>query len=137
MDNELDALLKPLREHIDAIDVQLLALLSQRAQLALEVGTLKQGLDAPVFQPEREMQVIARLQQLSQGPLHDEHIAVIWRQIMAASRALEKRLSAAFLGPAGTYSEQAMQAYFGEVMQGTPCLSIDEVFRSVEANVSD
>ncbi len=137
MDSELHALLKPLRERIDAIDVQLLALLNQRAQLALEVGTLKQGFDAPVFQPEREMQVIARLQKRSQGPLHDAHIAVIWRQIMAAHRALEKKLTAAFLGPAGTYSEQAMYAYFGEIIEGAPCLSIDDVFRLVETNTAD
>lgn len=137
MDHELSALLKPLRERIDALDVQLLTLLNQRAQMALEVGKLKHDLDAPVFQPERELQVIARLQELSQGPLHDGHIVAIWRQIMAASRALEKKLTVAFLGPAGTYSEQAMYTYFGDVVQGIPCLSIDEVFRLVEAKAFD
>jgi chorismate mutase / prephenate dehydratase len=86
-----------------------------------------------VFRPEREQQVIARLQDMSEGPLAGEHISAIWREIMAASRALEKNLTAAYLGPAGTYSEQAMHEYFGRSIEGLPCASIDEVFRSVEA----
>jgi chorismate mutase / prephenate dehydratase len=70
---------------------------------------------------------------MSEGPLAGEHISAIWREIMAASRALEKNLTAAYLGPAGTYSEQAMHEYFGRSIEGLPCASIDEVFRSVEA----
>ena len=137
MDEELNLRLKPLRDRIDEIDRQLIALLNQRAQIALDVGEVKKEYNAPVFRPEREQQVIARLQALSAGPLGGEHIAAIWREIMAASRALEKTMRAAFLGPAGTYSEQAMLAYFGQSMQGLPCVSIDEVFRSVEAGAAD
>jgi chorismate mutase/prephenate dehydratase len=70
---------------------------------------------------------------MSAGPLAGEHISAIWREIMAASRALEKNITAAYLGPAGTYSEQAMHEYFGQSIEGLPCSSIDEVFRSVEA----
>jgi chorismate mutase / prephenate dehydratase len=133
MDDELNSKLKPLRERIDALDAQLIALLNQRASVALEVGEVKKHYNAPVFRPEREMQVIARLQEMSAGPLSASHIASIWREIMAASRALEQTISAAFLGPVGTYSEQAMFEYFGHSIEGLPCPSIDEVFRSVEA----
>jgi chorismate mutase / prephenate dehydratase len=136
-DAELNQKLLPLRARIDALDAQLLALLNQRAAVALEVGEVKKHLNAPVFRPERELQVIAGLQNASRGPLRDEHIAMIWREIMAASRSLEKNLSAAFLGPEGTYSELAMRAHFGHSTQGVPCPSIDEVFRSVDAGAAD
>ena len=136
-DAELNQKLLPLRERIDALDAQLLALLNQRAAVALEVGEVKKHLNAPVFRPERELQVIAGLQNASRGPLRDDHIAMIWREIMAASRSLEKNLSAAFLGPEGTYSELAMRAHFGHSTQGVPCPSIDEVFRAVDAGAAD
>ncbi|WP_233802735.1 prephenate dehydratase [Paraburkholderia sp. HP33-1] len=137
MDDELNTRLKPLRDRIDALDAQLIALLNQRASVALEVGEVKKHFNAPVFRPEREMQVIARLQEMSAGPLSDEHIGAIWREIMAASRALEKTIKAAYLGPVGTYTEQAMHEYFGQSIEGLPCPSIDEVFRSVEAGAAD
>ncbi|CAD6550101.1 prephenate dehydratase [Paraburkholderia metrosideri] len=137
MDDELNTRLKPLRERIDALDAQLIALLNQRASVALEVGEVKKHFNAPVFRPEREQQVIARLQDMSEGPLASEHISAIWREIMAASRALEKTIKAAYLGPIGTYSEQAMHEYFGQSIEGLPCPSIDEVFRSVEAGAAE
>ncbi|MCX5542177.1 prephenate dehydratase [Paraburkholderia sp. CNPSo 3076] len=137
MDDELNSQLKPLRERIDAIDAQLIALLNQRASVALEVGEVKKHFNAPVFRPEREQQVIERLQNMSDGPLGNDHISAIWREIMAASRSLEKTISAAFLGPVGTYSEQAMYQYFGQSIEGLPCPSIDEVFRSVEAGAAE
>ncbi|WP_322033506.1 prephenate dehydratase [Paraburkholderia sp. J76] len=137
MDDELNSQLKPLRERIDAIDAQLIALLNQRASVALEVGEVKKHFNAPVFRPERELQVIERLQNMSDGPLGNDHISAIWREIMAASRSLEKTISAAFLGPVGTYSEQAMYQYFGQSIEGLPCPSIDEVFRAVEAGAAE
>lgn len=137
MNDELNSRLKPLRDRIDAIDAQLIALLNQRAAIALEVGEVKKLYNAPVFRPEREQQVIARLQRISEGPLVDEHISTIWREIMAASRSLEQPVTAAFLGPVGTYSEEAMHEYFGHSIEGLPCLSIDEVFRAVEAGASE
>jgi chorismate mutase/prephenate dehydratase len=137
MDDELNSRLKPLRDRIDAIDAQLIALLNQRAAVALEVGEVKKHFNAPVFRPEREQQVIARLQSMSEGPLAAEHISAIWREIMAASRSLEKNIKTAFLGPVGTYTEQAMHEYFGHSIEGLPCPSIDEVFRAVEAGAAE
>lgn len=137
MDQDLNASLRPLREKIDAIDAQLLKLLNQRAAVALEVGEVKKRFGAPVFRPERELQVISRLQQANDGPLYGDNLASIWREIMSASRALEKVLTIAYLGPAGTYSEQAAFSYFGQSVKGLPCPSLDEVFRAVEAGSAD
>lgn len=133
----LEAQLQPLRAKIDAIDTQLIALLNERAAHAHAVGEVKKAFNAPVYRPEREQQVIARLQAMSAGPLRDDHIAHIWLEIMSASRALEKPTIAAFLGPVGTYTEQATLDYFGNSVTGLPCPSIDEVFRSVEAGSAD
>ncbi len=132
-----DDKLKPLREQIDAIDAQLLALLNQRARVAQEVGHVKAETNAPVFRPEREAQVLARVAQNNPGPLPSADLQAIFREVMSACRALEKRSVVAFLGPAGTYSEQAVWQQFGQAVDGLPCVSIDEVFRSVEAGTAD
>ncbi len=132
-----DDKLKPLRDQIDAIDAQLLALLNQRARVAQEVGHVKAETNAPVFRPEREAQVLARVAENNSGPLASADLQSIFREIMSACRALEKRVVVAFLGPAGTYSEQAVWQQFGQAVEGLPCVSIDEVFRSVEAGTAD
>ena len=138
MDEELNLKLQPLRDRIDSLDARLLTLLNERATVVLEVGEVKKDLSAPVFRPERERQVIERLQALgAQGPLRGEHILAIWREIMSASRALERELTIAYLGPVGTYSELAMHGVFGLSVKSLPCASIDEVFRAVEAGSAD
>jgi chorismate mutase/prephenate dehydratase len=126
-----------LRKAIDSLDRQLLELLSERARHALAVGEVKKGGSAPVYRPEREAQVIARLQELNTGPLPAAAIAAIWREVMSACRGLERRLRVAFLGPAGTFSEQAMRQHFGAGVEGLPCPTIDEVFRTTEAQAAD
>ena len=129
--------LKPLREQIDAIDAQLLNLLSQRARVVQQVGHVKARTDAPVFRPEREAQVLQRVAERNPGPLADADLQSIFREVMSACRALEKRISVAFLGPAGTYSEQAVIRQFGQAVQGLPCVSLDEVFRATEAGTAE
>ncbi len=129
----LSAELAPLRGQIDAVDRELLAMLNRRAQLALDVGEVKKKYGAPIFRPERELQVIRKVQGANPGPLLGESVAAIWREVMSACRGLEKPLEIAFLGPAGTFSEQALYAHFGHEVSGVPCPSIDEVFRAVEA----
>jgi chorismate mutase / prephenate dehydratase len=124
--------LAPIRAKIDTLDTQILDLLSQRAQAAQEVGHIKGGFSSPVFRPERERQVVARLQASSTGPLLPDGIASIWREVMSACRALEARQTIAFLGPIGTFSELAAQKYFGHSIAGLPCNSLDEVFSAVE-----
>jgi chorismate mutase/prephenate dehydratase len=132
-----DDKLTPLRDRIDAIDKQILDLLSQRAGVAQEVGHIKAETNAPVFRPEREMQVLRNAAERNPGPLADGDVQTIFREIMSACRALEKRVTVAYLGPVGTFSEQAVYQQFGHAVEGLPCASIDEVFRAAEAGTAD
>lgn len=118
-----------LRERIDTLDQQLLDLLNQRARLAQEIGHLKHQLGLPVFRPEREREVITKVQKANGGPLLDEGLAAVWREIMSACRALEARQLVAFLGPEGTYSEEAARRFFGSSGDFVACANLDEVFR--------
>lgn len=129
--------LPELRAQIDAIDLELLARLNQRASLAHEVGEIKQLDGSPVFRPEREAQVISALQTDNPGPLKNRSVAFIWREIMSACRALEAPQRVAYLGPAGTFSEQAALQYFGASIEPVLCASIDEVFRATAAGSAE
>jgi chorismate mutase/prephenate dehydratase len=105
--------LPELRVEIDAVDKDLLTLLNRRAALAGEVGEIKRVEGSPVFRPEREAQVIQSLQAANAGPLKPDSVASIWREIMSACRALEAPQRVAYLGPVGTFSEQAAVRFFG------------------------
>ncbi|MBQ0932859.1 prephenate dehydratase [Ideonella alba] len=126
-----------LRDQIDALDRDLLALLNRRASIALQVGEIKKKEGSVVFRPEREAQVIDGLKAGNPGPLKNDNIAPIWREIMSACRALETPTRVAYLGPAGTFSEEAALGYFGSSIVRVPCASIDEVFRNTSAGVAD
>lgn len=127
-----DQRLAPLRAQIDAIDQELLELISKRAKAAQEVGHIKNESSAPIFRPERENQVIQNVLQKNPGPLLADGLASIWREIMSACRALESKQTIAYLGPTGTFSEQAAHQFFGQSISGLPCVSLDEVFKAVE-----
>ena len=135
--NGPDAALQALRERIDAADAELLLLLNRRAQLALDVGEIKKHQGTVVFRPEREAQVIDGLKQRNTGPLAADSIAPIWREIMSACRALETPTRVAYLGPAGTFSEEASLGYFGTSIVRVPCASFDEVFNTTAAGAAD
>ncbi len=132
-----DDKLKPLRQQIDAIDAQILDLLNQRAQVAQQVGHVKAETNAPVFRPEREAQVLRSAAERNPGPLLDTDVQTIFREVMSACRALERRVTVAYLGPVGTFSEQAVYQQFGHAVESMPCASIDEVFRATEAGTAD
>jgi chorismate mutase/prephenate dehydratase len=129
--------LSDLRRGIDEVDARLLELLSQRGRLVLEVGALKHSENAPVLRPEREAQILRRLAERNAGPLPDAALASIWREVISACRDLERRLRIGYLGPVGTFSEQAALAQFGHSVDTVPCASIDEVFRAAEAGTVD
>jgi len=129
--------LLPLREQIDAIDAQILELLSRRGKIAQEVGHVKAETNAPVFRPEREAQVLRGVAERNPGPLKDRDVQTIFREIMSSCRALEKRVTVAYLGPSGTFSEQAVYQQFGSAIETLPCVSIDEVFSATEAGTAD
>src|SRR3954467_3146276 len=109
--------LAQLRVDIDAVDRELLALLNRRAGLANEGGEIKRAEGSPVFRPEREAQVINGLQAANPGPLKANNVAHVWREIMSACRALEAPQRVAYLGPAGTFSEQAAIQFFGSSIE--------------------
>jgi chorismate mutase/prephenate dehydratase len=120
------------REAIDALDREILARLSERARHAHAIGAVKAGTGAPTYRPEREAQILARIAAENPGPLPNESVAAIFRQIMAACLALEQKLAIAYLGPPGTFSQAAVGKQFGRFVDAVACTSIDEVFRSVE-----
>lgn len=129
--------LSELRTQIDALDQELLVLLNRRASLAHEVGEIKRVEGSPVFRPDRETQVIANLQAGNPGPLKANSVASIWREIMSACRSLEAPQRVAYLGPAGTFSEQAALQFFGASIEHIPCASLDEVFRATAAGSAE
>jgi len=129
--------LDTLRRRIDEVDQALLGLLAQRARIVQQVGELKHQHGAPVYRPEREAQIYRTLASRNPGPLSDQALQGIWREIISASRELERRLRVAYLGPAGTFSEMALLAHFGARVEAVACASIDEVFRSTEARACD
>ena len=131
----MNDLLKQFREDIDAIDAKILVLINARAKLAREIGHAKEG--GVIYRPEREAQVLRRMQSDNKGPLSDEAVSNVFRAVMANCRALEKELSIVFLGPLGTYSEEAALKQFGQGRNAIVCGTIEEVFRSLEADNAD
>jgi chorismate mutase / prephenate dehydratase len=138
MDESLQAQLLPLRQRIDQIDAEILDLLNKRALTAQEVGEVKHAhhAEGPVLRPEREAQVIRQLQSLNRGPFPAQAVASVWTEIISACRGLEQSLTVAYLGPAGSFSEQASFEHFGHSVTGLACPSFDEVFRAVEAGAA-
>ena len=127
--------LQKIRERIDAIDDELLKLISERARLAQDVGRLKQG--KHIYRPEREAQVLRRIKEVNPGPLSGESAARLFREIMSACLALEQPLTVAYLGPRGTFSQAAAIKHFGHAAQTIDSTTIDDVFRKVEAGRAD
>ncbi|MEO8164850.1 MAG: prephenate dehydratase [Betaproteobacteria bacterium] len=126
--------LNQLRARIDALDIEILTLMNERATTAHAIGKLKD--DGTVYRPEREAQVLRRLSDNNKGPLPGKVVMHLFTEIISACRALENVFAVASLGPKGTFSEEAAVKHFGGQSPLVLCTSIDEVFRSVEcANV--
>jgi chorismate mutase/prephenate dehydratase len=132
-----DSDLAALRAQIDALDRKLLGLLNRRAAVALAIGTLKRAEGSPAFRPEREAAVIDALKLDNPGPLPDDSVAPIWREIMSACRSLETPTRVAYLGPTGTFSELAALGYFGSSIVKVMCANADEVFHATSAGAAD
>ena len=128
--------LASLRVQIDSIDQQLLSLLNQRAHVAEQVGEIKRAEGSPFFRPDRVAQVIDKIQNANQGPLLNQHVASIWREIMSACLALEAPQRVAVLGPEGTFTEQAAIEFFGSAANLIYCSSFDEVFHATAAGTA-
>lgn len=125
------------RARIDEIDVQILKLLSERAQCAQRIGAIKRNESTPFYVPEREKAVFDKLTRLNEGPLDDNAIRHIYREIISAIRALEKNTSVAFLGPRDTFSHIAALRVFGASADYHPMPSFADIFTEVERNRID
>ncbi|ALN58331.1 chorismate mutase/prephenate dehydratase/ACT domain [Lysobacter enzymogenes] len=131
--------LATLRTRIDGIDRHIQQLIAERAQFANQVGKAKGKLAAAVdyYRPEREAQVLRRVVDRNDGPLNDEVLVRLFREIMSACLAQQEPLKIGFLGPEGTHSQQAVYKHFGHSIHGLPLSSIEEVFQEVEAGNAD
>ncbi|MBB3103598.1 prephenate dehydratase [Azomonas macrocytogenes] len=128
--------LKALRVRIDNLDERILELISERARCAEEVARVKMAVlkpgETPVFyRPEREAWVLKHIMEINKGPLGNEEIARLFREIMSSCLALEHPLRVAYLGPEGTFTQAAALKHFGQAVISTPMAAIDEVFREV------
>jgi len=130
--------LESLRKKIDEIDAQLINSISERARCAQEVAEVKkdQG-ETAYYKPEREAQVLRRVMESNQGPLDNEDMARLFRQIMSACLALEQPVKVAYLGPEGTFTQEAALKHFGDSAVSVPQTAIDEVFREVLSGACD
>lgn len=133
-DSDAQQELGRLREGIDRIDGEVLRLISERAQLAHRIGTIKHG---NIYRPEREAQVLRRIAEANPGPLPEGAVRTVFREIMSACLALEQPLKIAYFGPAGTFTETAAKKHFGSAPAFTPWQTIDDVFRAVESGNTD
>ncbi len=131
--------LAEVRQRIDAIDQHIQALIAERAQFALQVGKAKGKLAAAVdyYRPEREAQVLRMVVDRNEGPLSDEVLVHVFREIMSACLAQQEPLKIGYLGPEGTFSQQAVLKHFGRSAHGLPLASIEEVFQEVENGNAD
>ncbi|HQX91935.1 MAG TPA: chorismate mutase, partial [Thermomonas sp.] len=131
--------LSQVRAQIDGIDQQIQALIAERANWAHQVGKAKGKLAAAVdyYRPEREAQVLRRVVDRNDGPLSDDVLVRLFREVMSACLAQQEPLKIGYLGPEGTFSQQAVYKHFGHSAHGLPLGSIEEVFQEVAAGNAD
>ncbi len=132
---DLDAL----RRTIDAVDEQIEALINQRARHAQQIAIAKGGeaSSAAFFRPEREAQVLRAVVERNEGPLTDEEMVRLFREIMSACLSQQEPLKIGYLGPEGTFTQTAVHKHFGHSVRALPLGTIDEVFHEVEAGAAD
>ncbi len=131
--------LKEIRKRINDIDERLQALINERATIAQQVGVAKGDLGSAVdyYRPEREAEVLRRVLERNQGPMRDEEILRLFREIMSACLAQQEPLKIGFLGPEGTFTQTAVFKHFGHSVRALPFHTIDEVFQEVECGAAD
>lgn len=129
--------LRGLRDRIDQLDEKIQTLISERARCAQDIATLKHAAgEANFYRPEREVDVLRRVLERNRGPLANEEMARLFREIMSACLALEMPMQIAFLGPEGTFTQAAALKHFGHSVHTVPLGGIDEVFREVESGAA-
>ena len=131
--------LAEIRKRIDEIDERIQSLINERARLAQQVGISKGELAAAVdyYRPEREAEVLRKIQERNDGPIRDEEMLRLFREIMSACLAQQEPLKVGFLGPEGTFTQTAVYKHFGHSVRALPFHTIDEIFHEVESGVAD
>lgn len=129
--------LEGLRREIDSLDSKIVKLLNERAKVAKKIGDIKKKTSVKVYVPNREKEVYERIISQNDGPLSNECLEAIYRELIAGSRALEKVLKVSYLGPEGTFSYLAAKQRFGAAVDYLTCKSIEAVFRDVESGRAD
>jgi len=139
VDGRQQGTLDEVREKIDALDAKIQALISSRAHLAQAVreskGQLKNAVD--YYRPEREAQVLRAVRERNQGPISDAEMLRLFREIMSVCLAQQEPLKIAYLGPEGTFTQQAVNQHFGHSVQALGVTGIDDVFAQVESSEAD
>jgi chorismate mutase/prephenate dehydratase len=130
--------LEQLRAKIDSLDERIQELIAERARCAKDVGVVK-GITATAdfYRPEREAQVLRRVVERNKGPLRNEEMVRLFRELMSACLAQEEPLKVAYLGPEGTFTQSAVLKHFGHSVHALSVVTIDEVFHEVEAGIAD
>ncbi|MHC4571819.1 MAG: prephenate dehydratase [Planctomycetota bacterium] len=129
--------LKELRKQINELDTRLVQLLNERAQVVIEIGKLKNKTGKPIYSPDREKEVFARIAEANQGPLPDKCLVAIWRELMSGSFALERPLRIGYLGPGGSFSHTASMLKFGQSVEYEPLADIISIFDEVSKGHCD
>lgn len=129
--------LSEFRRRIDELDSQIIKLLNERARVVVDIGETKRGSNAPVYDPDREQDVLGRIAELNEGPLPQKTLQAIYREMMSGSFALEKCLRVGFLGPEGSFSHQTALRKFGASVEYEPLTDIHAVFEEVERSHCD
>ena len=127
--------LEKIRSQIDAIDSSILKLINQRSLLAKETANLKKSND--IYKPEREAKIIRNLISLNEGPLAEKQIISIFNEIISSCRQLEKEIKVSYLGPEGTFSEEAVKEVFGSSVTKSSTVTIEEAISDVSKGNSD
>ena len=126
-----------LRKEINALDSKIVELLNERAKIVLKIGKIKKRNKAQIYVPNREQEVYSRITSQNKGPLTNECLMAIYRELMAGSLVLEKAIKVSYLGPEGTFSYFAARQKFGSLVEYVPVRGIDDVFRNVAGGRSD
>jgi chorismate mutase/prephenate dehydratase len=129
--------LEELRNRIDELDHQLVKLLNERARVVVEIGKLKNKTAKPVYAPDREKEVLARIIETNEGPLPDKCLVAIWRELMSGSFILERPLRIAYLGPGGSFSHTAAMLKFGQSVEYESVTDITSIFEEVSKGHCD
>ncbi len=125
------------RQRIDELDREIVRLISERGQIAAEIGAIKARDGTPIYAPDREKQVYEKLRGLNAGPFPDHVLQAIYRELMSGTIALERPQRIAYLGPRGSFSHLAATARFGSSVEFEPVADIPAVFREVERRRAD